>query len=399
MARTLLAVVAHPHCVPIPGLGVVCGVTSILSQGIGDVLLQSLTAWLAAGATWLLEQVGAVLTATTAPAIGAVWFHRNFAAMVTVAAPVALVALLMVAIDAVAHGDPRRMVRAVVVQLPLAVLGSTLAISLTQLSLGATDALCRSFATSAGVSTTAAIEAVASRFGGLGAIVTGGLPGCIAALAAVLAIVASLALWFELALRGAAIDVAVLFFPLVLAAQVHPALTRWGRRLAEVLGGLIASKFVVVAVLCLATSALGASRSSASALLSGVLLLLLAAFSPYAIFRIIPLAEGVVVAGLEGHRQRGAAALQRSALLGTRAAMAVSGAGGVPGIEALAAAGPTPLPTAEDAGLSVVSLEVATGTPAPPRPPHAARHTPERHRFDQDHLGPVLRFIEGSDAP
>ncbi|HWW54076.1 MAG TPA: hypothetical protein VNY84_09910, partial [Acidimicrobiales bacterium] len=106
----------------------------------------------------------------------------------------------------------------------------------------------------------------------------------------------------ELLMRTAAVYVAVLFLPIVLAGLVWPATLRWARRLVELLAVLILSKFVIVAVLSLAASALadGVEHGGLAALLSGASLLLLAAFAPYTLLRLVPFVEAGAANHLEG---------------------------------------------------------------------------------------------------
>jgi hypothetical protein len=83
---------------------------------------------------------------------------------------------------------------------------------------------------------------------------------------------------------------------------VWPATLRWARRLVELLAVLILSKFVIVAVLSLAASALasGASGGGLAALLAGASLLLLAALAPYSLLRLVPFVEAGAAGHLEG---------------------------------------------------------------------------------------------------
>ena len=111
----------------------------------------------------------------------------------------------------------------------------------------------------------------------------------------------------ELVVRAAAITVATLFFPLVLAAFTWPALSRWCRRLAETVAALILSKLVVVAILVLGVSAVGSSvggASSYAAGITGIALLILSVFAPFSLFKLIPAIEGSAANYLEGARGR-----------------------------------------------------------------------------------------------
>jgi type IV secretion system protein TrbL len=84
-----------------------------------------------------------------------------------------------------------------------------------------------------------------------------------ALIAALLVAVAAVVIWIELLLREVAICAVVLFFPLALAGLVWDASRAWSRRLAEMLAALIFSKFVIVAILALASGGL-ASGSEVS---------------------------------------------------------------------------------------------------------------------------------------
>ena len=129
-------------------------------------------------------------------------------------------------------------------------------------------------------------------------------------------VLAGLLLWVELVLRAAAIYVAVLFLPLALAAFIWPVTAHWSRRLAETLAALVLSKFVVVAVLALGfyafqSGALG--QSVGGGLVPGASLLLLAAFAPYVLLRLVPLAEAGALAHMEGVSRRAVGMTGRTA--------------------------------------------------------------------------------------
>ena len=70
-----------------------------------------------------------------------------------------------------------------------------------------------------------------------------------------------------------------------------PAISHWCRRLVETVVALVLSKFVIVAVLSLAVGALGAGDGSVSAGSAGGALLLLAAFAPFTLLRLVPMVE------------------------------------------------------------------------------------------------------------
>jgi hypothetical protein len=109
-------------------------------------------------------------------------------------------------------------------------------------------------------------------------------------------VLGAFSIWLELLLRSAAIYVAVLFLPLGFAAMVWPAGWRWCRRLIEFLIAIIFAKVFIVAIIDMAAAGLGAGGlASFEGVLAGGALLLMAAFTPIALLRLIPLAEAAVV--------------------------------------------------------------------------------------------------------
>ena len=122
---------------------------------------------------------------------------------------------------------------------------------------------------------------------------------------ALLLLIGSFFVWLELLVRAAAVTVSVFFLPLILAGLVWPATMRWTRRLIETLVALILSKFVIVAVISLATAALAdPGRGGFGAVMGGAALMLMAAFSPIALLKLMPLVEGAAVAHFEGIARR-----------------------------------------------------------------------------------------------
>jgi hypothetical protein len=103
---------------------------------------------------------------------------------------------------------------------------------------------------------------------------------------------AALVLWLELLMRQAAVYVIVLMLPLAFAALVWPARRVWAIRAVELLVALILSKFAIVAVLALGGAAITqGSGHSITAALAGAVLVFMGAFAPWALLRLIPLAE------------------------------------------------------------------------------------------------------------
>ena len=179
-----------------------------------------------------------------------------------------------------------------------------MAVQLVQLSLAVTDALGTTVSSGVGGNIQQALSGVAT------SLVTqaGGGPGVptfVLLIGALLVAFGAFLLWMELLVRAAAVYVAVLFLPLALASLVWPAISHWCRRLVDTVVALVLAKFVIVAVLSLAVAALASgTQTGFASVLGGGALLLLAAFSPFTLLRLVPAVEAGAVHQLEGARHR-----------------------------------------------------------------------------------------------
>ena len=308
MIITALPAIPSAACPVLGPLDTICQAANgigwtVVSAGSSDVL-SAFSNWVVSGAVWLLGQIGAVLNATTSVDLGAAWFTGHYRLMAGLAAVVVLPLLLVSVLQAVYRQNAGILVRSALVQLPLALVLTAVAVQLVQLALGATDSMSTMIASGTGADLQSALSNLA---GVLGALATSGdavVPAFIVLLGALLIVAGSLLLWVELLVRAAAVYAAVLFLPLALASLVWPAVAHWCRRLVDTLVALVLSKFVIVAILSLAVGAVGASSATLPSVLAGGALLLLAAFSPFTLLRLIPMVEAGAVHHLEGARHR-----------------------------------------------------------------------------------------------
>jgi hypothetical protein len=291
---------------PIP-LNLVCDAVGSATSSAAAGVLSAIAGWVVGGATWLLDDLGKVITSTTAVNVRASWFLPHYKLMLTLAASVAVPMLMLAAVQSVFLQNAGLLVRAAFVHLPLAALLTAAAVQIVQLALEATDALCRKVTTGTG----GELDRTFHRIGTLISHEPLPLPTFVMTVGALLIVVGAFLLWLELLVRAAAIYAAVFFLPLALASLVWPAVSHWCRRLTETLVALVLSKFVIVAVLSLAVGAVS-SGDGFSTVLAGGALLLLAAFTPFTLLRLIPLVEIGAVMQLEGARQRARASWGRA---------------------------------------------------------------------------------------
>ena len=231
--------------------------------------------------------------------------------MAEIAVVMAAAMLLLAVLEGLAQGSLASLARTAFFDLPLALIGTSVAFVVVQLLLGATDGLCEavSGSTSAdsqrffaeaihslAVAGAAAGGALSGTAGGGPANGAVAVPLFVTFLVAVIAAFAAFFVWIELLMRDAAIYVVALFVPLSLAASIWP---RWSgalRRTAELLVVVIASKFVIVAILSLAASLLAHNAGQVEQILAASALMLLACFSPIVLLRLVPFAEGAMAA-------------------------------------------------------------------------------------------------------
>jgi hypothetical protein len=297
---------SHPYAHPQPTLratsvhrdsltGVAHGITSTIlapvTAGLGaaaNVGLAAIDTWVLSGARAALREAAGVIGTTTAPQLESAWFSSEYWRIAGFAALLTVPFLFAAAIQAIVASDLALLVRAAFCYLPMSVLAVALAAPLTMLLLAATDQMC------------AAVSAAGSAGGARFLTDTATLSGVdplggtafLAFAVGALMVAGALALAIEMLIREAAVYVVVLMLPLAFAAFVWPARRIWAVRTIELLIALILSKFAIVAVLSLAGAAFGsAGGSGPGRVLTAMALVVLAAFAPWGIVRLLPFTE------------------------------------------------------------------------------------------------------------
>ena len=251
--------------------------------------LAAIGAWVLGGATIALHETAKVLSDTTGPQLASTWFSAAYWRIAGLGAVLTLPFLFAAAVQALLRSDLALLTRAALGYLPLSLLAVSIAAPVTMLLLAASDELSAIVGAAAGNADTHLLTESGVTLGAL--TILSGSP-FLAFLVGLLTAAGALVLWLELLMREAAVYVIVLMLPLVFAALVWPARRVWAVRAVELLVALILSKFAIVAVLALGGEALshGAGHSVTGSL-AGVVLLLMGAFAPWALLRLVPLAE------------------------------------------------------------------------------------------------------------
>ena len=271
--------------------------SAVATKAVG---LAAAFAWVVAGAAYALHETATLISWTTRPQLQSTWFSAYYWRMAAIAALLTLPFLCAASIQAVMRSDGALLARSALVYLPLGMLAISVAAPVTALLLSATDELASLIASAGGGADTA----ILGHIGFVAGLISVGSGSAFFALfVALLTVAATVVLWLELLIRSAAVYVIVLMLPLFFAALVWPARRVWAARALEVLVALVLSKFAIVAVLSLGGAALGHTAiPGVASELQGAALISLAAFSPWALLRLLPLHD--LAAGLEGMRAR-----------------------------------------------------------------------------------------------
>ncbi|MGH3577589.1 MAG: PDZ domain-containing protein, partial [Mycobacterium sp.] len=202
-----------------------------------------------------------VIGDTTGIDLGASWFTAHYTTMAGLAAVVVVPLLLLGIIQSVYRQNASMLIRSVVVNVPMAVLLTAVAVKLVQLGLAVTDAMSATVAHGAGLDAGHFMASVTLVLAGPQAGQPG-VPAFILFLGSLAVVCGAALVWIELLIRASAVYVAVLFLPLALASLAWPAIAHWCRRLVDTLVALILGKFVIVSVLSLAAGALAGGTGS-----------------------------------------------------------------------------------------------------------------------------------------
>jgi TrbL/VirB6 plasmid conjugal transfer protein len=306
-----------PTACQLPVVGNVCdavsGAVSGAAAAAGDLVMRGVTTWVTNTAVWVTGKVGDLVENTASPDLTANWFEGQYGAMLGVAGALALVMLMLAVIQSVIRQDAGMLVRSAFGYLPMAFILAGVAIAATGLLVAITDDI--SAAVVGGLGTKQSdnlLQAVGDAYKNA-LDESSGIPLFAVFLGALVLAIGAFVLWFEMIIRDAAIYICVFFLPLTFVAMIWPATSRWARRLVELLVAIILAKFVIVAILSLATAAIANTNAVSGdgntfeQMIAGAALLVLAAWSPFALLRMIPMME-VAAASVGGQRSSMSAA-------------------------------------------------------------------------------------------
>jgi hypothetical protein len=292
-------------CNPVTGViagipGALAGVPGAVAGAVASGVMDQVAQWMVDAAstinTFVVRQEGHMTT----PELQSSWYQAEFAQLAALGAGLAA----LVAVIAIASAAFRRDAEGlgeVVYGMFRAGFGTGVVIAVTVLAIGVADGISNAVAASMSHQFFRTLSGAwaAKGFGGFGS-------AALAFLVALFQVIAALFVWLELLVRDAAIYVAVLFFPVALAAGIWPALRQWVRRLSMLLLMFVVLKPVILIVLALAGNAAtaglsfgyGGALQSVGTILVGVVIYAIAAFSPWTLMFLL----GTEVGAMRGGR-------------------------------------------------------------------------------------------------
>jgi len=264
-------------------------------------------------ARWVLGAIGELidgvlnfLKTSARPDVSDLWFSgpgSPFSSVRNVAAGLLVGFLLLGILQGVITGEVGGLMRRILLDAPTAVLGMIATVAVVDVLLDVTDALSTRVL---GGSDSEAFRFLEG-FGAASHLATGGFSTVLIGIVAVFAVAM---VWVELMVRASLVYLLVAMSPLVFAASVWPAARGMLRRLVELLVAVVLAKLVISIALAVGVAALGGAGSAAGeqpgvgewaaqglgGLVVGTSVLCLAAFSPFMVLKLMPLAESALVA-------------------------------------------------------------------------------------------------------
>ncbi|MFE4001490.1 conjugal transfer protein TrbL [Nocardioides sp. YIM B13467] len=276
----------------IPGVAEVCNQAGDQASDLMATPFKWLADAMAATAKAVIEGTWSVIDTTTMVDITSGEFTRVYNIVFGVAIVVMLGFFLLQVMGGMLRREPAALTRGIV-GLAKSIIGSFLAITLLATALEITDRLAEGIVHASGTSMDQMGERLALLAGGLtavsarnpsvGIIVTIILAG--------LMIAASFLVWLSMLARKALLLIAIVLAPLALAGASWDQTRSWVGRWASFVIALIVSKLVVVIIFLLATTQISApidtDLAGISDPLGGVVLLLIAGFAPYLVYKAI----------------------------------------------------------------------------------------------------------------
>lgn len=266
-------------------------VTSESLSGVGGSIISAVASWVTGDAHTWLSATGALMAQTTAPHIVTTYVRQEYVRVASISPLIALLALLASVVHGLWRNDGAGLIRHAATFLPLGIVVTLVGPTLATLVLRLTDGLASAVSGDVVSQLSLASDQIRTT-----------APTFSMFAITVLCLLAALLLWVELVLRNIVLALLLCTMPLIVAALMWAPARRIAGRLVEAFVAVALSKVAVVLALSLGLS--GMASSNGTSIVIGAATLALAAFTPYLVLRVAPLASHAAVHSFEGFRQR-----------------------------------------------------------------------------------------------
>lgn len=276
----------------IPVISAVCETAGEAAATLVSAPFDWLASTMGQAAGWLLETMWQVFDSTTLVDVTSDGYLGVYNLLFGIGVFVVLLFFTFQLVLGLIRREPGALSRAAL-GAAKAILGSFVVITLTATALEIVDQLCIGIVQAAGETTatmgdkimllTAGLSTINVAAPGVGAIVTIFLAG--------LMICAVAIVWFSLLIRKALLLVAIVLAPIAFAGAAWDVTRGWVGKWAAFVIALIVSKLVLVVVFLIAitqiSTPIAVDLAAVTEPVSGIVLLFIAAFAPYMVYRFI----------------------------------------------------------------------------------------------------------------
>lgn len=276
----------------IPAISAVCESAGEAAVSLVSAPFDWLASTMGQAAGWLLEGMWQVFDSTTLVDVTAAGYLDVYNLLFGIGVFVVLLFFCFQLILGLIRREPSALSRAALGSAK-AILGSFVVITLTGTALEIVDQLCLGIVQAAGETTASMGDKIMLLTTGLGTIniAASGVGAIVTIFLAGLMICAVAIVWFSLLIRKALLLVAIVLAPIAFAGAAWDVTRGWIGKWAAFVIALIVSKLVLVVVFLIAvtqvSTPIGVDLASVTEPISGIVLLFIAAFAPYMVYRFI----------------------------------------------------------------------------------------------------------------
>ncbi len=265
--------------------------SGLFSASFGK-FVNSLISWIANTVVYSIAQILIILNNQTEPDIFSQNFNHYLRLMELTTAGLMLPLVMFAIIKHLITQNSQGLIKLATIDIPVSLMGTAIAIILIKYSLQLVDNLCAMYLSSAGVDMSKGLNNLGHYLLNASNPGTSHLPGFFTLVILLIFAAGFFGLVFEMIIRSAAIELAVLFLPLGFMGLIWPSTSHWLRKMIDLIVSLIISKLVVVVVISLAIGQLISDSSvTVGSMLTALAMLLLSVFSPFLLMHIIPAME------------------------------------------------------------------------------------------------------------